>query len=544
MPPTRAKATANGVSKEEADAASDYEAQRQANIARNQALLKDLQMNAASAGLAPKSRPISKASSAPRKKPQPRVKQEPVATRTSSRLKGIVADSETAKRKAEKEHAAIQEADRAKRRRVADDLKLGDVVVAGDHWDMSGNWLRNFGPADPYTRTFDNEAAIKNTDKKELKELRERFNSMGLWEDVEPNRIKITPERIYAMGFHPNREKALVFAGDKLGNLGAFDASQAGPGSAVKQENGVKQEEQDEDDADEDEDFRPKITTFKVHTRTISSIHFTPSQPQSLYTSSYDSSIRKLDLTKGVSTEVYAPEELDMDDPVSGVSIPQTDPNLLYFATLQGAFGIHDSRTPARSTPQELIQLSDKKIGGFSIHPQQPHLLATASLDRTLKLFDLRSFSGKGNLRMPSLLGEHESRLSVSHASFNAAGQIATSSYDDTIKIYDLPSAGMGISPGKALSSFEPDRTLPHNNQTGRWVTILKPQWQAAPSEGAQKFCIGNMNRFVDVYAGSGEQIAQLSGEGITAVPEVAVFHDQMDWVAAGTASGKLALWM
>jgi WD repeat-containing protein 76 len=55
---------------------------------------------------------------------------------------------------------------------------------------------------------------------------------------------------------------------------------------------------------------------------------------------------------------------------------------------------------------------------------------------------------------------------------------------------------------------------------------------------------IGNMNRFVDIYAADGTQLAQLGGDGITAVPAVAVFHPTQDWVAAGTASGKLCLWM
>lgn len=54
------------------------------------------------------------------------------------------------------------------------------------------------------------------------------------------------------------------------------------------------------------------------------------------------------------------------------------------------------------------------------------------------------------------------------------------------------------------------------------------------------------MNRFVDVYAGSGEQIGQLGGpnQGITAVPAVTVMHPSADWVAGGTASGKLCLWV
>lgn len=72
----------------------------------------------------------------------------------------------------------------------------------------------------------------------------------------------------------------------------------------------------------------------------------------------------------------------------------------------------------------------------------------------------------------------------------------------------------------------------------------LRAQWQLQPQDSIQRFVIGNMNRFVDVYTGSGQQLAQLGGDGITAVPSVAQFHPSNDWIAAGTASGKLCLWM
>lgn len=72
----------------------------------------------------------------------------------------------------------------------------------------------------------------------------------------------------------------------------------------------------------------------------------------------------------------------------------------------------------------------------------------------------------------------------------------------------------------------------------------LRAQWQQSPQDNVQRFCIGNMNRFVDIYTAKGQQLAQLGGEGITAVPAVAKFHPTIDWVAAGTASGKLCLWM
>jgi WD40 repeat protein len=337
----------------------------------------------------------------------------------------------------------------------------------------------------------------------------------------------------YALGMHPTTEKPLIFAGDKLGNLGIIDGSQKV--ASVKVE--------DDEDADVE---GPSITTLKPHTRTIHTFQFSPHDANALYSASYDSTIRKIDLAKGVAVEIYAPSDISEDAPLSGVEISKNDPNMLYFSTLDGRFGIYDMRTPSeKAAGLEIFQLSDKKIGGFTLHPLHPHLVATASLDRTLKLWDLRKMKGKGESRLPALVGEHESRLSVSHAAWNAAGQVATASYDDTIKVHDF-SAAASWKAGHTLSDAEmkPTAVIPHNNQTGRWVTILRAQWQQFPSDGVQRFCIGNMNRFVDIYTAKGEQLAQLGGEGITAVPAVAKFHPSQDWVAAGTASGKLCLWM
>lgn len=117
------------------------------------------------------------------------------------------------------------------------------------------------------------------------------------------------------MGFHPTPDKALIFAGDKMGNMGIFDASQTGP------------EVKDEDD--EDSVSAPAITALKLHSRTITSFVF-PADGNCVYSGSYDSSVRKFDLQKGVAVEAFAPPG-DADVlPVSGIAIPSTDPNLLY----------------------------------------------------------------------------------------------------------------------------------------------------------------------------------------------------------------------
>ena len=449
----------------------DYERQRQANIAQRNKLLKDLALDARAAGLGPKpvSKPVTK-SGARSKRPAPKKVEDSGPRRTSSRLQGIVADSEVAKRKAEEDYVAVQEAARVKRQRNNADMELGDVVVRGDGWDKNQNFMVDImrRGANPYERTF-GETEVKETTDKELRALREQMSGLDLYDGFPPNEIKITEERIYSLGFHPTSDKALVFAGDKMGNLGIFDASQRSKPAVKSESNGVKQE--DPEDEDEDDEAKPAITTFHAHTRTISSFQFSTSNLSHLYTSSYDSSLRLLDLTKSTSVEIYGPEDASLDEPLSGVEIDPSNPHLLYFSRLDGHVGRVDTRANPITT--DVYELSEKKIGGFSLHPGQPHFIATASLDRYLRIWDLRKLSGKVGTQLPALIGEHESRLSVSHAAFNSAGQVATASYDDTIKIHTFD--GMGsFSPGKKIgeSGMDPSAIVRHNNQTGRWVTM------------------------------------------------------------------------
>jgi WD40 repeat protein len=268
------------------------------------------------------------------------------------------------------------------------------------------------------------------------------------------------------MSFHPTESKPLIFAGDKVGNLGILDGSQ----NPQTSNNGIKREDAAEDEeAEEDPD--PIITTIKPHSRTISAMHIHPADPSKLYTASYDSSIRALDLEKSVATEAYAPASTSTEEPLSGVDMAPDDPHVLYFTTLDGVFGRYDTRTQGSGNKPDVYALSEKKIGGFSLCPSQPHYLAMASLDRTMRLWDLRKLSKKN----PTPVGEHESSLSVSHAAFNSVGQVATSSYDNSLKVYDFSAKGLhSWAAGHRLSAedMEPSTVLKHNCQTGKWVTM------------------------------------------------------------------------
>ncbi|RKF82544.1 DNA damage-binding protein CMR1 [Golovinomyces cichoracearum] len=512
---------------------SAFERKRLENIAANQAMLKDLGTSAAKIITKPVQRPKKKATSN-RQTVKPIIKGEARQTRSSSRIAGIEPNSEAAKRKAEIEYEFAKEQARAKRQRVTGELKFTDMIVDGKRYSKDINFLSGVvRGAQPYVRTFV-DTDIPETTNESLKKLREKMRKLKLYEAYDPTQIKITPERIYSLCFHPSPDKPLIFAGDKEGNVGIFDASQKCLSS--KAEDSEKEMEEEEETTHE-----PIITALKIHSKTITSMIFS-ADGNILYSASYDSSVRKFDLQKEVAIEAFAPSDIDEDLPISCIDISSKDQNLLYFSTLNGSFGFHDLRTRSDT---EIWQLGEKKFGGFSLHPQQPHLVATASLDRTLKIWDLRNIKGTGEEKAPALMGEHESRLSVSHASWSISGHIATSSYDDTIKIYPLTNAGT-FKIGHELDeeAMKPSAIVKHNNQTGRWVTILKPHWQQNPQDGIPRFVIGNMNRFVDVYCADGEQLAQLGGDGITAVPAVTQFHPTQDWIAGGTASGKLCLWM
>jgi hypothetical protein len=164
---------------------SVFERKRLENIAANQAILKDLSNAADKIIPKPAPRPSAIAS---RKKTTPVKKETVRPTRTSSRLAGIEADSETAKRKGEDEYELAKESERAKRLRVSGDLDLSDIVVEGKKWNKGDNFLSGIARgAQPYERTF-TENDVKETTDKELKALREKMSGLDLYEAYTPNR--------------------------------------------------------------------------------------------------------------------------------------------------------------------------------------------------------------------------------------------------------------------------------------------------------------------------------------------------------------------
>lgn len=498
---------------------NDYEKERLANIAKNEALLKEIGLTGIK---------IAKPrSSTPTKRSTPRKKEvsEPVVRRTSSRLSGIPADSEVAKRKAEEQVAAQLEQDRQKRARVAGPISLNAVIENAATWDEAekifAEVTKNQVKRD-YT-TIKTDRAAEDA----LADARSSMASLSLLTRWEPNEIKITPERIFSLGMHPG-DKKLAIGGDKLGHLGIWDIENSRT-SPQKDTGEADHDEDDEEEEAERED--PMIHHFKLHSRTITSFSIDPVRGNQLYSSSYDGSIRCLDLVTGKAVETFASPT---DQAITSLELVP-DGNLMYFSTLDGEVGVKDLRT--KQDECEFHQLHDRKIGSLGVHPLQPHIVCTASLDRTMAIWDLKQMRGtRKSSRTP--IAQYACQLSVSSAYFNANGSIVATSFDDTLKVFHLAELSTWKD-GKVTREIEPDVSVRHNNQTGRWLTVFKAAWQQTPLDGIPKFVVGNMKRMVNVYDYHGNGLVDLENEYISAVPAVAAFHPSRNWVIAGNASGK-----
>jgi WD repeat-containing protein 76 len=174
------------VKKEKAEM-SAFERKRLENMSANQEILKDMSNTAAKLMPTPVSRPKSKLSSA-KKKATPIKREEVQPTRTSSRLAGVEADSETAKRKAEVDFQFAKEQAKAKKQRVSGDLNFSDIVVDGKKFSKDDGFLSGImRGARPNVRTFTEEDVRETTDEG-LKALREKMGGLELYEGFEPNR--------------------------------------------------------------------------------------------------------------------------------------------------------------------------------------------------------------------------------------------------------------------------------------------------------------------------------------------------------------------
>ncbi|TKY90907.1 hypothetical protein EX895_000905 [Sporisorium graminicola] len=640
---------------------NDYEQERLKNIKENERLMKELGVMGGSSAIGGPS-PKRSTPTKPNKSTTPKKKAATTPTRimpsrSSARLAGHEADSETLKRKYEQEaEEARKVADAAKRARHQQfDLsgmtggELEEEAILALESTLQGLAANAASAAELVD--IKQESKRRSSAKKEeqpessaeRKQLEDILNKMTL-----KSAAKVTPKRVYSMAYHPATDKDLVFVGDKEGSIGVWDAAY----SASTSNNGttIKKEDDDDEDEQNDDSFpEGKAWTLQVHGRSpVTCIKFDPVNHNSVFSCSYDSTVRKLDLATGTSDEVWAGEDdvllsiFDVLSPSTHPSAyidtpaPSLDERSLWIADHRGGLLHIDLREKARrGNNTRRWQVCEKKIGAMSVNRLAPHCIATASLDQHVRLFDVRALASvvketadapynyKGvdaddleAAQTKAQFSAHKARQACTSVDFSPRGdQLVGVSYDDVVKVWNMEpdwlysehglksratvskangaaaAAAKGGRKNAAVKKEDPDAPrsgllnwlsravplkteadvrqaikqeqeapltsktrpddvladptrIPHNNQTGKWLTMFRARWNANPLLEPH-FTIGSMTRRAEIYAADGTLLRTLWDENhVTAVPAVTCMHPVLPGrLVTGNASGRCTFW-
>ena len=342
---------------------------------------------------------------------------------------------------------------------------------------------------------------------------------------------KLVPERIFSIAVHPSPTKLLVAAGDTWGRVGLWDVD-AG-------------------------DEQP-VATFEPHRRPVSGVRMLSAAPHQLLSCSHDGAVRCLDLGRGTASsfvELYrTPEDEDGDYPMLfDVSRTAGEGGALAVSRGDGAVVLLDTRLGGASSSGSggrgaaaLMRAHEKKVYCADFSPTEPWLLSTASIDRTVRVWDVRKLGEK----KPKPLVELGHGLAVTAARFSPSGtRLLTTCNDDKLRVYDSAAWG-GASSSSASSSAkggrgsasEPAATVKHENKTGRFLTAFQAEWVRGSDED---FVCGSLShpRGIDVYSHHGATQPRLEHDHVTAVVSLLAWHPTLPALASSNASGKVFLW-
>ena len=337
----------------------------------------------------------------------------------------------------------------------------------------------------------------------------------------EATKAKVTPERIFGLGFVPVAHKLLVAAGDKLGGLGLWDVDAAGEGEG-------------------DEHV---VSLYYPHAGPINEISFDPHDPSKLITMSYDNSVRRLDVGAGAFERVaaYAPDADGGDAWLQHGALAPSG-HEYFMAASDGNVACVDLRAGGR----ELWRFAahGKKVNTVSLGAGA--LFCTASLDRSVKLWDARMLRKRGKKTAQPLFTCACSR-SINSAFFNGPGDriLSVGQANHISLFHDL---------GRKSGDVTADASVAHNNQTGRYLTVFRAVWDPKTPSA---FVTGSMAqpRQVEVYsallpgeiASNGAKAKQAAVRRVMSLQDPAwmksvqsrnCFHPFHDVIASGNASG------
>ncbi|CAM9318602.1 unnamed protein product [Heterosigma akashiwo] len=505
---------------------SEYEQQRLENMSRNAAFLSQIGMDAAKSDLAIVAQETKRKKAAARgiRAPaQRRAKLENAPRRKSSRL-----ENKPAINMMEDPEELFNPAALKKAREIA----------------IKEERLQNFGPEpislESHNCTPESDTKLKQILKNEVAtssahatapsrndpqytQIKEYTKMVSGLKIVEEDVAKVVKDRATTIAFHPSSDKLMVGTADKFGRVGIWLVDH--------------REEQVEG-------WNDGVFLFQPHNANVGKIQFHPSDFSKMYTTSYDGTVRCLDLNAGHFARFYAAGEGDAAPVSSCIPEGPAGGGVLYLADGGGGVACLDLRTGRRAWAHAL---GARKVNTVHANPAAPHYLATASLDRTVALWDARRLGpgsgggGKANAVKPLATATNFSRA-INCAYFSYTGKhLVTVSQDDKNQVFADPT----LSSGGRLGGSAPTLQYRHNNNTGRWLTKFHALWDP---KGPEVYLTGSMEnspRRVEVFSANAQSpLARLLNPDVVgSVQSLAIPHPTLNVVASVNSSGKIHIW-
>lgn len=488
---------------------SEYEKERLENIRKNQEILAKLNIVSpitTTVKLVPK-RPHVRVASRPTGRSVKKEDDEPV--RRSQRIQEKVLDSleGDGARKRKEEIAFIEISPKANRTVTRQKPVVGAIP-----------FTPQVGATEDFVRL------MKSIDDKHNASI-DKYGED--WELALPHAItKVLRSRIYSIAVHPSVGKKIIAVGGKQGELAVWDATR------VVEECESCPTITDFSDVNDRvygnlpsfRSFEPRVFVFQPHTASESSSvsNLKYRSAQQLLSTSYDGSIRCMDINKGVFDDVYSGEDL-----INGLD---GNGNVWWFSHGHGIVSRLDMREAAKPAT---FHLHEVKVGTVSVVNDS---LCTASNDRSLCLWDVRNLKPEDGKHLWS----YECGRAVTSAYINPRDpdMILSTSYDDHVLVH-------------STKHTSPLYSIKHNNQTGRWITPFKAVWTPKPNP-LNYFAIGSMDKSISIFTFDTQTDTPclnktvVSSPMLTSQPAVNAFHPERPehLIASGNASGKIVLWV
>lgn len=334
------------------------------------------------------------------------------------------------------------------------------------------------------------------------------------WALAEGDVCKVTPSAIPHVALHPRDDAVVVVAGDKLGNVGLWNATLDGWEAGAPL--GAAGELAEIAEAD-------GVAVVGVHGAYVSGLCFSGGGlGATLFSASYDGTVRRLDGARGAFVHVWGGGEWElsaMDANAAGTAVAVAEKG--------GGVALLDPRT-GELTTRGFVDAHARKPNCLSWEPGSEHCVVSSGTDGAVQVWDVRRWGPRAKPASSATFAK-----SCQGAYFNPSGdgRVVVTSFDNTLRVLSTRAGGAGLAE---------ERSVKHDNETGRWVLPFRATW----ASNGRDVLSGSMRRGVDVVDPASGAVDRLDSEFQTAICSRMTTHRTLPVLCAASGSGRCHLYM